>query len=130
MSLLASHTNNPTITAWPMAALSIDGWSERELLRPDFRVDRRRAPRWRVPGTATLLTLGVDLGFLVELDRLDCAPWWLAGDSITPMTVGTRVSVGFSCPSCRPNAALVMRCERQKNGRYRIALRFDGVLIA
>lgn len=123
MSLLAGPAYNPT----SMPAIPAF-WPGRELLRPDFRLERRRAPRWRVSGTATLLTLGVDLGFLVELDRLDCAPWWLAGESITPLTVGTRVSVGFSNPQCRPNPAVVMRCERLKCGRYRIALRFEGAL--
>lgn len=101
-------------------------WEGRELLRADFRMDRRRAPRWWVRGTATLLSLGADMGILIELDRLDGSPWWIAGDSITPITVGTRVSVGFSDPSGRPAIAMVMRCERQGGGRYRVALRFDG----
>jgi hypothetical protein len=63
---------------------------------------------------------------LVELDRLDCSPWWLAGDAITPITVGTRVSVGFSNPACRPGTAIVMRCERVREDAFRVALRFDG----
>lgn len=123
MSLLAG----PSYTSTVLPGFTMS-WPGREQLRPDFRLERRRAMRWRLAGTATLLTLGVDLGFLVELDRLDCAPWWLAGESITPLTVGTRVSVGFSNPSCRPNPAVVMRCERLKCGRYRIAMRFEGAL--
>lgn len=109
-------------------AVARGAWPGRERLRPDFRIDRRRAPRWRLHGTATLLTLGVDLGVLVELEDLDCAPWWLAGESEIPLTVGMRVSVGFSNPTCRPNVAIVMRCERARSGKYRIALRFDGAL--
>ena len=105
-------------------------WPGRERLRPDFRLDRRRAPRWRLYGTATLLGLGADLGTMAELANLDCAPWWLAGESESCIVVGTRVSVGFSNPSCRPNWATVMRCERSREGRYRIALRFDGAFLS
>jgi hypothetical protein len=74
-----------------------------------------------------MLALGVDLGVLVELDALECAPWWLAGSSITPITVGTRVTIGFSHPHCRPSTAIVERCERRPGAEgYRIAVRFDG----
>jgi hypothetical protein len=110
----------PVLPAW---------WPGRERLTPDFRLDRRRSPRWRIHGTTTLLGLGVDLGKLLELSNLDCSPWWLAGDSQTRAEVGMRVSVGFSNPMCRPNAATVMRCERTASGRYRIALRFDGAFL-
>jgi len=110
----------PVLPAW---------WPGRERLTPDFRLDRRRAPRWRVYGTTTLLALGADLGKLLELSNLDCAPWWLAGDSQTRATVGMRVSVGFSNPMCRPNAATIMRCERTPTGVYRIAMRFDGAFL-
>lgn len=103
-------------------------WPGREHLQPTFRLERRRTERWRLHGTATMLSLGVDMGMLIELDHLDCAPWWLAGESITPITVGMRVSIGFSNPACRPNTAVVMRCERLRSGRYRVAVRFDGGL--
>jgi hypothetical protein len=104
-------------------------WPGRERLTPDFRLDRRRAPRWRIHGTTTLLGLGVDLGKLLELSNLDCSPWWLAGDSSARTEVGMRVSVGFSNPMCRPNAGTIMRCERTHAGLYRIALRFDGAFL-
>ncbi|MEY5031919.1 MAG: hypothetical protein RL354_950 [Planctomycetota bacterium] len=82
-----------------------------------------------VRGTATMLALGVDLGVLVELDALECAPWWLAGSSSTPITVGTRVTIGFSHPDCRPSTAVVERCERRIGTEgYHIAVRFDGGL--
>lgn len=101
-------------------------WPSRERLRPDFRVDRRRNPRWQVRGRATILTLGVDLGVVVELDRLDGAPWWIGGDASTPVKVGSRVSVGFSAPEGRPATGEVMRCEPKGAGWYRVAIRFDG----
>lgn len=113
------YSLDPSMRAW---------WPGRERLRPDFRIDRRSTPRWRLHGTATLLTLGVDLGIVVELKDLDCAPWWLAGESEIPLAVGMRVSVGFSNPTCRPNLAVVMRCERARSGKYRIAVRFEGAL--
>jgi len=94
-----------------------------------FRLDRRRAPRWRLFGTATLLGLGPNLGMLLELTKLDCSPWWLAGESESCIVVGTKVSVGFSNPACRPNTATVMRCECTRVGNYRIALRFDGAFL-
>jgi hypothetical protein len=78
---------------------------------------------------ATILALGVDLGVVVELTALECAPWWLVGRSMTPITVGTRVTIGFSDPRCRPGSAVVERCERCVDlDEYRIALRFDGGL--
>jgi len=104
-------------------------WPERERLQQPFRIERRRGDRWPLHGVATLLSLGVDLGILVELDTLGCSPWWLAGRSITPIAVGTRVSVGFSDQRCRPGIAHVQRCERASDGRYRIALRFDGTAL-
>ncbi len=112
-----STANRGPLGAW---------WPGRERLEPVFRLNRRRSERWSLRGTATLLSLGADLGVLIELDRLDCAPWWLAGDSITPITVGARVSIGFSDPACRPAIAVVRRCERTPAGRYRVAVRFDG----
>lgn len=104
-------------------------WPGRERLQPDFRLDRRRAPRWRLFGTATLLGLGPNLGMLLELTKLDCSPWWLAGESESCIVVGTKVSVGFSNPACRPNTATVMRCECTRVGNYRIAMRFDGAFL-
>ena len=102
-------------------------WPGRERLVADFRIDRRRADRWLQWGSATLLSLGANLGLLVELENLECAPWWLSGTSETPITVGTRVSVGFSDPCSRASIAVVMRCERAgAGGRYRITARFDG----
>lgn len=116
----ARHAVGVSFDAW---------WPGRERLRPDFRIDRRGGCRWAVRGTATMLALGVDLGVLVELDALECAPWWLAGSSITPITVGTRVTIGFSHPHCRPSTAIVERCERRPGAEgYRIAVRFDGGL--
>jgi hypothetical protein len=103
-------------------------WPGRERLAPNFRLNRRCEDRWSLRGVATLLSLGVDLGILIELDQLDCAPWWLAGNSITPIAVGTRVSIGFSNPGCRSSLAIVMRCQRTAAGfgsdRYRVAVRF------
>ena len=113
----------------PCAEFSLPGiWPGRERLRPDFRIDRRRTPRWKLHGTATLLSLGVDLGRIAELGDLDSSPWWLAGRSQTPLTVGMRVSVGFSNPMYRPSVGRIMRCERQPCGAYRIAMRFEGAL--
>jgi|GEM_PF-1256279 len=105
-------------------------WPGRERLQPDFRLERRRSQRWRLFGTATLLGLGPSLGTLLELTDLDCAPWWLAGESDSCVVVGTRVSVGFSNPACRPDTATAMRCERTRDGRFRIALRFDGAFLS
>ncbi len=99
------------------------GWPFVELLAADFKVDRRQNPRWKVPGTASLLGLGNSLGTLVELDELDGAPWWIGGNADAPLPAGTRVSVGFSDPSARPAEGLVMRCER-KGSCYRIAVKF------
>lgn len=106
--------------------IDVQHWPARERLRPDFRVERRRNPRWPVRGMATVLPLGVDLGVVVELDRLDGAPWWIGGDAVTPLRVGARVSVGFSAPEGRPATGEIMRCEPKADGRYRIAIRFDG----
>ncbi|MDI9404042.1 MAG: hypothetical protein QM516_09240, partial [Limnohabitans sp.] len=61
-----------------------------------------------------------------ELTRLDGSPWWLGGDSTTSIAPGTRVSVGFSDPNGRPATATVERCEGMGQGRWRIAVRFDG----
>lgn len=124
MSLvMSSSTDARTAVGGPLGTW----WPGRECLLTAFRVNRRSSDRWALRGTATLLSLGADLGLVVELDRLAGAPWWLAGSSITPLTVGTRVSVGFSDPCCRPGTAVVVRCERS-SGRapYRIAVRFDG----
>jgi hypothetical protein len=99
------------------------GWPFVELLAADFKVERRQNPRWKVPGTASLLGLGNSLGTLVELDELDGAPWWIGGNADAPLPAGTRVSVGFSDPSARPAEGLVMRCER-KGSSYRIAVKF------
>lgn len=124
----------PTLT--PQLALGIAAretlgrwWPERERLAPNFRLNRRCTERWLLWGGATLLGLGVDLGQLIELEELDCAPWWIAGDSRRPVRVGTRVSIGFSHPHCRPARAVVMRCQRSSIERYRVALRFDGIAL-
>jgi hypothetical protein len=101
-------------------------WPARERLRPNFRLNRRCTDRWDLEGEATILALGVDLGVIAELRHLDCAPWWIAGDSERPVAVGSRVCVGFSAVECRPATAEVRRCERRQGGEYRIALRFDG----
>jgi hypothetical protein len=101
-------------------------WPGRERLRQRFRCDRREQPRWPVVGSATILTLGAELGTVVELRRLDGAPWWLGGDSSTPIAPGTKVSVGFSHPDGRPARGVVARCEGFGEGRFRIAVRFDG----
>ena len=106
-----------------------EGWPFVELLATDFRIERRRNPRWQVPGTASLLMLGSNLGTLVELDQLDGSPWWIGGSADVPATVGTRVSVGFSDPTARPSQGVVMRCE-PKGTRYRIAVRFDDAPVA
>lgn len=107
---------------WRLAG---EGWPFAELLASDFKVERRQQPRWKVPGTASLLALGAGLGTLVELDALDGAPWWIGGTSDEPIKPETRVSVGFSDPSSRPAQGVVMRCER-KGSRYRIAVKFDA----
>jgi hypothetical protein len=123
MSALASPP--PLIEAVPRGALGV-WWPARERLRPSFRLNRRCTDRWELEGEATILTLGVDLGVIAELRNLDCAPWWIAGDSETPVAVGSRVCVGFSSIDGRPATAHVRRCERKRDGAYRIALEFDG----
>ena len=102
-----------------------DGWPFAELLATDFKVERRSAPRWPVPGHASVLGLGSGLGTLVELDGLDGSPWWIGGNADAPMKPGTRVTVGFSNPSARSSQGTVMRCEA-KGSRFRIAIKFDG----
>jgi hypothetical protein len=105
-------------------------WPERAQLRARFRCDRRESPRWVVPGHATILALGGGLGNVIELSRLDGAPWWLAGDATEQIASGTRVSVGFSEPDGRPATGIVERCEGFGQGRFRIAIRFDGAPVA
>jgi hypothetical protein len=107
----------------------VDGWPFVELLATDFRVERRRNPRWKVEGRASLLFLGSGLGKVLELDELDGSPWWIGGNSDAPAEVGTRVSVGFSDPLSRPAQGVVMRCER-KGRHFRIAVRFDEAPVA
>lgn len=102
-------------------------WHGREALTRRFRIERRGQRRQSVSGTATILGLGAELGRLIELTRLDSAPWWLGGDSLEPVPVGIRVTVGFSRPDARPASALVRRCEPMPNGLFRVAVEFDGV---
>jgi hypothetical protein len=101
-------------------------WCGREALRDPPRLDRRRAPRWAVEGTATLLGLGTELGMLAELVRLEGSPWWLSGLANAAVPAGTRVSVGFSAPDGRPATGTVERCEERGTGRFHLAVRFDG----
>jgi hypothetical protein len=112
------------------AIFSNTSWPGRDALQPRFRCNRRQSPRWTVPGHATILALGTELGNLIELARLDGSPWWLAGDASESMPAGTRVSVGFSEPDGRPAYGFVERCEGFGEGRFRIAIRFDGALVA
>jgi hypothetical protein len=112
------------------AIFSNTSWPGRDALQPRFRCNRRQSPRWTVPGHATILALGTELGNLIELTRLDGSPWWLAGDASESMPAGTRVSVGFSEPDGRPACGFVERCEGFGEGRFRIAIRFDGALVA
>jgi hypothetical protein len=102
-------------------------WPARSNLRSAFKLDRRASERWSVEGTASVLTLGHDLGVVIELHNLDGAAWWLAGFSSAPLAVGSRVSVGFSDPSARPATATVARCEGFGEAQFRLALQFDGV---
>ncbi|MFM7260528.1 MAG: hypothetical protein ACKO3W_07980 [bacterium] len=112
------------------AILPDAAWPGRDRLRQRFRCDRRESPRWPVLGNATILTLGAELGTVVELTRLDGSPWWLGGDATTPLAVGTKVSVGFSHPGGRPARGVIARCEGFGEGRFRMAVRFedDGVV--
>jgi len=96
----------------------------RSPLSHGFRVDRRTEPRWRLEGTATLLTLGTVLGTMVELHGLEGAPWWISGVSEKPLPVGARVSIGFSDPSCRPGCGVIERCNPCCDGGFRFAVRF------
>lgn len=105
-------------------------WPGRDGLQSRFRCDRRQSARWVVPGHATILSLGAELGNLIELTRLDGAPWWLAGDARESIAPGTRVSVGFSEPEGRPACGFVERCEGFGDGRFRVAIRFDGASVA
>ncbi|MFM7053021.1 MAG: hypothetical protein ACKOYN_12960 [Planctomycetota bacterium] len=99
-------------------------------LRRPFRVERRAATRWAIPGNATMLTLGTVLGTVVDASELEGGPWWVAGVSEKALPRGTRVSVGFSEPSCRPATGLVERCNLRQDGRFRLAVRFDGITFA
>jgi hypothetical protein len=112
------------------AIFSNTSWPGRDALQPRFRCNRRQSPRWVVPGHATILALGTELGNLIELARLDGSPWWLAGDASESMPAGTRVSVGFSEPDGRPACGFVERCEGFGEGCFRIAIRFDGAPVA
>lgn len=105
-------------------------WPGREGLQSKFRCDRRQTARWVVPGRATILALGTELGNVSELTRLDGSPWWLAGDARESIAPGTRVSVGFSEPEGRPACGFVERCEGFGDGRFRVAIRFDGASVA
>ena len=119
------HTMTATHSSFERILSNVD-WPGRGRLRSEFRLDRRTSPRWRIPGNATILSLGHELGLVVELHGLDGSPWWLAGDSITPVAENMRVSVGFSDPNGRPATGIVMRCDNFGEGRFRIAIRFDG----
>lgn len=112
-------------SVWRSEGAQAPDWPFEELLRADFRVERRRNPRWKVAGHATLLGLGPALGLMVELDELDGSPWWIGGSAISAVPEGTKVSVGFSDPNGRPAQGVVMRCEKKRDDRYRIAIRFE-----
>lgn len=101
-------------------------WHGREALLRCFRIDRRAQPRAALQGSATILGLGTEIGRIIELTRLDSAPWWVGGDALEPVPVGIRVAVGFSAAEARPASAVVRRCERQPDGSFRVALQFDG----
>lgn len=101
-------------------------WHGRKALVASFRIDRRAQPRASLPGSITILGLGTEIGRIVELTRLDSAPWWVAGDAADPIPVGIRVSVGFSASDARPASAVVRRCQRRPDGTYRVAVQFDG----
>lgn len=125
---LEALSGHPSASAWGARW----DWPLRELLAPDFRVDRRSAARWPVAGTATLLALGSGLGVVVEIDSLEGSPWWLSGFTSTPIEPGTRVSVGFSDPHGRPASGVVERCRATPRaqsggadgGRFQVAIRF------
>jgi hypothetical protein len=118
---LAELPSRSRSSEWRVGA---DGWAFAELLATDFKVERRKSPRWSVPGHASVLGLGSGLGSLVELDQLDGAPWWIGGSADAALKPGTRVTVGFSDPSARSAQGVVMRCE-PKGARFRIAIKFD-----
>jgi hypothetical protein len=107
-----------------------EAWPFRELLAPDFKVERRRGERWDVPGVATLLALGKGLGAVLELHSLTGSPWWLSGrcsvEKIGLIPVGTLVSVGFSSPEGRPAHGVIERCTQVADGDFAVAIRFTG----
>lgn len=107
-----------------------EAWPFRELLAPDFKVDRRHGERWDVPGSATLLALGQELGTVMEVHSLTGSPWWLSGrcsaDETSRIPVGTAVSVGFSSTEGRPAQGVVERYKRCPNGDVTVAIRFTG----
>ena len=131
MSSLADLPTEPCAAIDLVAATAAwsTPWQGRELLTRRFRIERRDRSRHPVDGTATILGLGAELGRMIELTRLDTAPWWLGGDALEPVAVGIRVSVGFSRPDARPASAVVRRCDRLPGGLHRIALEFDGAAV-
>ncbi|MSR40279.1 MAG: hypothetical protein EXS10_00025 [Phycisphaerales bacterium] len=95
-----------------------------------FRFDRRESSRWTLPGSASVIALGTELGATFELECLKGAPWWMSGISMqAPPCVGTTVSVGFSDPAFRHARAVVMRID-ELDDCVRVALRFEDALVA
>ena len=126
MSALVTPSTEPSLQSPRWHSPWNAPWQGREALTRQFRIERRTQRRHPVDGTATILGLGADLGRLIELTRLDSAPWWLAGDALEPVPVGARVTVGFSRPDARPASAVVRRCQRLPSGLHRVAVEFDG----
>jgi hypothetical protein len=130
---MSSCTLEPPLTRAPVErrlSSESEAWPFRELLAPDFKVERRRGERWHVPGVATLLALGKELGTVLEVHSLTGSPWWLSGrcsmDETSLIPVGTTVSVGFSSPEGRPAQGVVNRYTRCPNGGFVVAIRFTG----
>ena len=130
---MSSCTLEPSPTRAPAErrlSSEFEAWPFRELLAPDFKVERRRGERWDIPGVATLLALGKGLGAVLELHSLEGSPWWLSGRCSVEETglipVGTLVSVGFSSPDGRPAQGVVERRTRCPGGGFVVAIRFTG----
>ncbi len=95
-----------------------------------FRFNRRASARWSLPGRATVIALGVELGATFDLEQLEGAPWWMSGMcSQTPPPVGTMVSVGFSDPALRHARAIVMRVDAARD-HWRVAMKFEDSAVA
>ncbi|MCA9285092.1 MAG: PilZ domain-containing protein [Phycisphaerales bacterium] len=90
-----------------------------------LRFDRRRSPRWGVPGTAVAIrTAGDRFGLVHRLESIDCSAFGMGAEVAEAVAVGTAVLVGFESARLGHRQGIVCRCA-PCDGGYRIAIRFE-----